>query len=304
MSLMAQRTGNSFSTRYYPFTPVTPNEPLELKVRRYLWGESEENKQERARAIGIMNEDMGIPMQDRDNPQAAAIYDQIYQLTGYRLKTRAEVLSQRFAAVGETPQVSPFAATVPLPDESGSGGEAGPSNPLSEEALKEHNTGVDVFNKPIGPLSDKSQADVDAAKSAFEGSGSDDDDEPQFEDTTSTPTPASKGKGVIRAAVAVASALTGVELEPDDDLSATIRPQDQAPTLNPAQNPYPYGTSAYFQWSPSGVANAEPPVTPTPKLKPRKPLKTLKGSPLSYARKASQAVGDSHSSEGEGDVGD
>ena len=294
MSLMAQRTGNSFSTRYYPFTPVTPNEPLELKVRRYLFGEPEESKQERARAIGIINEDMGIPMQDRDNVQAAAIYQQIYELTGYRLKTRAEMLHQRFVDIGETPQVSPFAASVPLPNPEPNVPQpvasSSQQNPLSETALQEHNA-ESLFNKPIGPLSDKSQADIDEARSAFEGSGSDDNgDEPQFEDTTSTPTPASKGKSVVRAAVQVASSLLGVELEPDDDLSATIKPQDPSPM------PAPPRTFAQM-----AADNAPTTPTPAPTRFSRRPLKA---SPLNFVRKASKAVGDSHSSEGEGDVGE
>ena len=297
--LMEQRSRNVFMEDVYPFTPVIPNEPLALKVYRYFNPENEESRAARANHMVDLYKAVGYDMEDRTNVLTASAYRQIKLLTGCRIKTDSEMLAQRFNTVPETPVRSP----VDLPP-TGSGGEAGPSNPLSENALREHDS-ESLFNKPIGPLSDKTQADIDEAKSAFGGSSEGEDgedvggDEPQFEETQTTPMPVNKGKGVIRAAVQVASALSGVELEPDDDLSATIKPQESAPVLNPAQNPYPYGTTAYYQWSPVGIPQDDTPTTPTPKSTHRKPLKP---SPLNFVRKTSRLVGDSHSSEGEGDV--
>ncbi len=297
-TFLEQRRRNVLMEDVYPFTQILPNEPLAMKVKRYLTPETEDSRAARAHKISDLYKALGYDMEDRTNVIIASVYKQIHLCTGCRIKSDSEMMAQRMTALPETPVRSP----VDLP-------EAGPSNPLSEEALKEHDTGS-MFNKPIGPLSDKSQADIDEAKSAFEEDQS--EDEPQFEETQTTPMPVNKGKGVIRAAVQVASAALGVELEPDDDLSSTLKPNE------PAQNPYPYGTAKYWQWSSSGVPGAtdveipapprtfaqmaadNTPTTPTPKSTHRKPLKP---SPLNFVRKTSRLIGDSHSSEGEGEIG-
>ena len=101
--LMEQRGRNVLKDKYFPFTDVTPNEPLAMKVKRYFQGESDESRINRAQLIGDLYRRMDYPMDDRDNIIVSGIYQKIYDCTGVRLKTSHEVLAQRIYSTGETP---------------------------------------------------------------------------------------------------------------------------------------------------------------------------------------------------------
>ena len=291
-TLHDQNSRKIFDETKYPFTNTPNNDSLALKINRYWFGESVENRQERARCIATLNEEIGINMDDRSNPLTAGVYEKIYKCTGFRLKTASEMLHRKLYNLTETPCVSPHDKVVDLPPQQPVASGSGTHNaPLSEDALLAHNEKEGLFNKPLGPLSSGSQADMDAAKEAFGGlaefsedEGDDDDNEAVSNFVNqNTPTPASKGKNVVRtaklgvtAALNIAKSVIG--LEPDDDLSATLRPPI---TVNNETLP---------------SAADDDPTTPTPTGRAAKPKRPLGVSPLHRVKRARGVVGLEHTS--------
>ena len=290
-SVQTQKESLVLDDKLYPFTPSTSGEPKLLKIYRYWYGETDESRQTRAKLIGDIHDSAGVDMDDRTNPVTAGVYEQIYRCTGYRLKTYTELLHRKLYNLTETPCVSPHDKVVDLPPQQPVASGSGTHNaPLSEDALAAHNEKEGLFNKPLGPLSSGSQADMDAAKEAFGGlaefsedEGDDDDNEAVSNFVNqNTPTPASKGKNVVRtaklgvtAALNIAKSVIG--LEPDDDLSATLRPPI---TVN------------------DEAADVDP-TTPTPTGRANKPKRPLGVSPLHGVKRARGVVGLEHTSEEE-----
>ena len=305
-----QRSLNATNESLYPFTPVTNNESLYFKIGRYFYGEDDTSKLARARHLKHFYKELGYDLNDRENPIVAAIHAKVYECTGFALRTDHERLAKKLNFVPNTPHDSPKAKNdVPLPgpeSQVASLPGQGSSQPLTQEALDMLDLTSAIANKPIGPMSEGSVAESTRAFAEAEDVGENEEssDEDVSSDTDNiNPVVNAVVNVAKKAAILLNEDASGLGLEPDDDLSQTIKP------TQPSGNPYPYGSLGYFQWNeeqhstPKATSSSrtEDPTTPTPSSKSRG-KKPLFHSPLAPIRQASKRLGDNHSSEGEGDI--